>query len=83
MGQTASDWLIGTGNGLPGLGVAGAIGIEMGLFVLALAVQFSVHRYVPAVYWLAVTAVSVIGTVVLGVGGRRARVEEQVRIRSS
>ena len=25
MGQAASDWLIGTGNGLPGLGLGGAL----------------------------------------------------------
>jgi uncharacterized membrane-anchored protein len=67
MGQAASDWLIGTGNGLPGLGLGGALGIEAGLFAIALALQFTVHRYVPPVYWLAVIAVSVFGTVVADV----------------
>jgi len=49
MGQAVADWLIGTGDGLPGLGLGGAIGIEAGLFVLALALQFAVRQHAPAV----------------------------------
>ncbi len=64
LGQAVADWLIGTGNGLPGLGLGGALGIEAGLFVLALALQLTVRRYVPAVYWLAVIGVSIFGTLI-------------------
>jgi len=64
MGQAVADWLIGTGDGLPGLGLGGALGIEAGLFVLALALEFAVRFYVPPVYWLAVIGVSVFGTLV-------------------
>ncbi|MEC3978018.1 hypothetical protein [Amycolatopsis sp. H20-H5] len=62
LGQAVADWLIDTGDGLPGLGLGGALGIEAGLFVLALTLQFAMRRYVPAVYWLAVLGVSIFGT---------------------
>lgn len=64
MGEAASDWLLNRGQGLPGLGLPGAVAVDVGLFVLAFAVQLSVRRYVPAAYWLAVLAVAVVGTVV-------------------
>lgn len=64
MGESASDWLLNRGEGLPGLGLAGALMIDGGLFVVAFVLQFAVRRYVPALYWLAVTAVAVVGTVV-------------------
>lgn len=41
----------------------GALVIDAGLFVVAFVLQFSVRRYIPAVYWLAVAAVGVVGTV--------------------
>ena len=67
LGQAAADWLIGTGDGLPGLGLYGALGVEAGLFVLALALQLAVRRYIPPVYWLAVLGVAVFGTLVADV----------------
>ena len=64
MGESASDWLLNRGEGLPGLGLPGALAVDVGLFVLAFAIQLSVRRYVPAAYWLAVVAVAVVGTVI-------------------
>ncbi len=67
LGQATADWLIGTGDGLPGLGLYGALGIEVGLFVVALALQLAMRRYIPPVYWLAVFGVAVFGTLVADV----------------
>ena len=67
MGESASDWLLNRGEGLPGLGLPGALIIDAGLFVVAFVLQFAVRRYIPAVYWLAVVAVAVVGTVVADV----------------
>ena len=64
MGESASDWLLNRGDGLPGLGLPGAIAVDAGLFALAFAIQLSVRRYVPAAYWFAVVAVAIVGTVV-------------------
>ncbi|HEY0817017.1 MAG TPA: hypothetical protein VGE11_27390 [Pseudonocardia sp.] len=63
MGEAASDWLFSRGDGLPGLGVLGALVIDVTIFVVALVLQFKVRRHVPAVYWFAVVAVSIFGTV--------------------
>lgn len=62
-GETASDWLLNRGEGQPGLGVPGALAIDLAMFVTAFALQFRVRRYVPAVYWFAVAAVAIMGTV--------------------
>jgi len=63
MGESASDWLLNRGEGLPGLGLVGALVVDVTIFVVALALQFVVRRHVPAVYWFAVVAVSIFGTV--------------------
>jgi uncharacterized membrane-anchored protein len=56
LGETTSDWLVHRWGG----GVAVCIG---GLVLLgALYLQFSVPRYVPWIYWLAVAMVAVAGT---------------------
>ena len=44
------------------IGRNAAILMGLGFLALCLAFQFSTRRYVPAVYWLAVTAVSIFGT---------------------
>lgn len=67
MGESASDWLLNQGEGLPGLGLPGALIIDAGLFIVAFVLQFTVRRYIPAVYWLTVVAVAVVGTVVADV----------------
>ncbi|MCQ4043157.1 hypothetical protein ACFOSC_23115 [Streptantibioticus rubrisoli] len=56
MGETTSDFLTKSLNPVIAVGIGG-----LGL-VVALALQFSARRYVSWVYWLAVTMVSVFGT---------------------
>ncbi|MGF1429951.1 COG4705 family protein [Kitasatospora sp. LaBMicrA B282] len=56
MGEDASDFLVRTLNPIPAVGLGGL------LLAAALTVQFRAKRYVPWVYWLAVTMVSVFGT---------------------
>lgn len=58
VGETFADFLNQTlGWGLSGTAVA------MTLFlVVVLVVQFSLRRYVPAVYWLAIVTISTVGT---------------------
>ena len=56
MGETTSDFFV--------LDFDPVIAVTVGfaVFVAALAVQLAMRRYVPAVYWFAVAAVSVFGT---------------------
>ena len=63
MGESASDWALRRGQGLPGIGIAGTLGLDAVIFVVALVLQFSRRRYVPPVYWFAVVGVSIFGTV--------------------
>jgi len=63
MGESASDWLLNRGAGVAGLGIIGSLGIDIGIFAVALVLQFSIRRYVPWVYWFAVVAVSLFGTI--------------------
>ncbi|MEU8648156.1 hypothetical protein AB0C91_40430 [Streptomyces sp. NPDC048674] len=56
MGETASDFLAHWLGPLPAVGLGGVA------FVTALWVQFTVRRYVAAVYWTAIVMVSVFGT---------------------
>ncbi|MCQ9162809.1 hypothetical protein [Arthrobacter sp. STN4] len=56
MGETTSDYLAHT------IDPVIAVGIGAVCFAAALALQFSVKRYIPWVYWLAVAMVSVFGT---------------------
>ena len=60
VGETAADFLnINLNLGLTGTSIVTGV-----LLVVALAVQFRSDRYVPTWYWLAVTLVSVFGTLV-------------------
>ena len=59
VGETFADFLSGLGLGLQGTTVVMSIA-----FVAVLAWQFRTRRYVPAVYWLTVVLVSVVGTLV-------------------
>ena len=61
MGETASDFLVKTID--PFVAVGGAFVVFAGALVL----QFAVRRYIPWVYWLAVTMVAVFGTMVADV----------------
>ncbi|HEX4246469.1 MAG TPA: hypothetical protein VH008_01280 [Pseudonocardia sp.] len=63
MGEALSDFLLNGGTGVPGLGLVGTLVLDAAIFVTALVLQFSVRRYMAWVYWFAVVAVSVFGTV--------------------
>lgn len=58
VGETAADFL----NSNVGLGLSATTALMALLLAGVLVVQFSVRRYVPAIYWLAVVLVSVVGT---------------------
>lgn len=56
MGETTSDYLAHTLDPVVAVAIGGVC------FAAALVLQFSVKRYIPWVYWLAVAMVSVFGT---------------------
>lgn len=58
VGETAADFL----NGNVGLGLSATTALMALLLAGVLVVQFSSRRYVPAIYWLAVVLISVVGT---------------------
>lgn len=58
VGETAADFL----SGNLGLGLPATTAVMSVLLAAALVAQFSVRRYVPSLYWLAVVLVSVVGT---------------------
>ena len=59
VGETFADFLSGLGLGLGGTTV-----VMTALFLIALAAQFRARRYVPALYWLTVVLISVVGTLI-------------------
>lgn len=59
VGETFADLLGGLGLGLVGTTVVMTV-----VFLVALAAQFRARRYVPALYWLTVVLISVVGTLV-------------------
>ena len=59
VGETAADFLSGLGLGLSGTTV-----VMTAVFVVVLIVQFRTRRYVPAIYWLTVVLISVVGTLI-------------------
>jgi len=59
VGETFADFLSGLGLGLQGTTVVMSVA-----FVAVLAWQFRTRRYVPAVYWLTVVLVSIVGTLI-------------------
>lgn len=60
VGETAADYLSSTLN----LGTVTTSYVMGGLFVIALLIQLKLRKYVPAVYWFVVVAVSVVGTLI-------------------
>ena len=60
VGETAADYL----NDALGLGLARTTYVMSLLLAAALAAQLALRRYVPAVYWLAVVLLSVVGTLI-------------------
>lgn len=59
VGETAADFLSGLGLGLSGTTIVMSL-----VFVVVLVAQFRARRYVPALYWLTVVLISVVGTLV-------------------
>src|SRR3954449_1872074 len=59
VGETFADFLSGLG-----LGLQGTTAVMSVAFAAVLAWQFRTRRYVPAVYWLTVVLVSVVGTLI-------------------
>lgn len=60
VGETCADYL----NMTLGWGLTNTTYVMAALLLAALAIQFGVRRYVPWVYWLAVTTISVVGTLI-------------------
>ena len=58
VGETAADFL----SENLGLGLPATTAIMSVLLAAVLIAQFSVRRYIPAIYWLAVVLISVVGT---------------------
>lgn len=59
-GETAADYL----NFDLGLGLTVTTYLMGALLIVALIAQFAVRRYIPAVYWLAVVLISIVGTLI-------------------
>jgi uncharacterized membrane-anchored protein len=59
VGETFADFLSGLGLGLGGTTV-----LMTAVFLVVLVAQFRARRYVPALYWLTVVLISVVGTLV-------------------
>ncbi|MBG6108626.1 hypothetical protein [Frigoribacterium sp. CG_9.8] len=68
VGETAADYLNVTLN----FGMTGVSLVVAALLLAALALQFRLRRFVPAVYWLAIVLISVVGTLItdnlIGIG---------------
>jgi uncharacterized membrane-anchored protein len=60
VGETVADFL----STKLGLGLINTSYVISGLFVVALAVQLTRKRYIPAIYWTVVVLISVVGTLV-------------------
>ncbi|MFF1687735.1 MULTISPECIES: hypothetical protein [unclassified Streptomyces] len=60
VGETAADLLAEKA----GLGLTGVSVLMSGLLALVLVVQFRTRAYRPAVYWLAVALISIVGTLI-------------------
>jgi uncharacterized membrane-anchored protein len=60
VGETAADYL----NETLGFGLTNTTLVMGALFLVVIAVQFSLKRYVAPVYWLAVVLISVVGTLI-------------------
>jgi uncharacterized membrane-anchored protein len=58
VGETASDYLAGNLN----LGLTRTTFLTGSVLIVTLVFQFRLRRYVPAVYWLSVVLISVVGT---------------------
>lgn len=60
VGETAADYL----NGRLNFGLTNTTYLTGALLLVVLVFQFMLRRYIPAVYWLAVVLISVVGTLI-------------------
>ncbi|MEO5595781.1 MAG: hypothetical protein ABIQ97_01355 [Lysobacteraceae bacterium] len=60
VGETAADFL----NDNLKLGLTNTTYVMGGLLLIALFFQFKARRYIPAIYWLAVVLLSIVGTLI-------------------
>ena len=60
VGETAADYL----NTTMKLGLTGTTLVMGSLLIVALIVQFRLRKYVPAVYWVTIVLISVVGTLI-------------------
>ena len=60
VGETAADYLNTTLN----LGLTGTSAAMGAVLTIVLIIQFRAQKYVPAIYWIAVVLVSVVGTLI-------------------
>jgi len=60
VGETFADYL----NNTLGFGLAKTSLVMSGALVIALIFQMSSHRYIPAIYWLAIVLISTVGTLI-------------------
>src|SRR4051794_34733815 len=60
VGETAADYLADH----LGLGLTGTTWVSSAFLAIVLVIQFRARRYVPWVYWLAVVAISIVGTLI-------------------
>src|SRR3954451_18737949 len=60
VGESFADYI----NETLGFGLTNTTLVFSAALLAALVAQFRLHRYVPAVYWLAVVLISVVGTLV-------------------
>lgn len=60
VGETAADYIAFD----RGLGLSNTTWVSMGVLAALLAVQMRAKKYIPAVYWLAVVAISIVGTLI-------------------
>jgi uncharacterized membrane-anchored protein len=60
VGETAADNL----NDTLGFGLSNTTYVMSALLAIVLVYQFSVRRYIPPIYWLAVVLISVVGTLI-------------------
>src|SRR5271155_5027407 len=56
MGESTSDFMVHTLDPVVAVAIGGVA------FIIALILQFSVHKYVAGIYWLTVTMVAIFGT---------------------
>ena len=60
VGETAADYLSETLK----LGLTGTSYVMSGILLIVLIIQFKCKRYIPAIFWLAVVLLSVVGTLI-------------------